>query len=169
MVLVKYFSIGTIMAKVALTRSRYKNGYFVPTNPEKYVGDVSNIIYRSSWEKIVCGWFDTNSSIVCWNSESLIIPYFSTLDNKMHKYHVDFMAKIKDRDGVMKTYVLEIKPEKEMLMPTTRVKKRLLLEMETYTRNQCKWAAAKIYCESRGCTFLVLNEYDIGIKKRVNK
>lgn len=154
------------MAKVALTRSKYHNGYYTPINPEKYIGDVKNIIYRSSWEKIVCRWFDMNSAIVCWNSESVIIPYFYTVDQKMHKYHTDFMAKIKSKDGVMKTYILEIKPEKEMLPPKTKDKKRLLIETQTYLKNQCKWEAAKAFCELKGITFLVLNEYDLGIKQR---
>ena len=154
------------MAKVALTKSRYHNGIYIPKNPDKYIGDVTNIIYRSSWEKIVCKWFDMNPSIVCWNSESLVIPYFYTVDQKIHKYHIDFMAKIKSRDGTLKTYVVEIKPAKEMLPPNTKNKKRLLMETQTYIKNQCKWQAAKIFCEDKGITFLVLNEYDLGIKKR---
>lgn len=154
------------MTKVALTRSKYKNGYFKPTKPEKYVGDVNNIIYRSSWEKHVCSWFDTNPSIIYWNSESLIIPYYYTVDQKMHNYHIDFVAKMKTRDGTLRTYVIEVKPEKETLPPSTKNKKRMLIEIPTYIKNQCKWEAAKVFCESKGITFIVLTEYDLGIKQR---
>ena len=155
------------MVKVVLNpNSKYKNGYFIPTNPEKYIGDSNNIIYRSSWEKRICAWFDSNPSIIYWNSESLVIPYHFTVDGKEHKYHIDFVAKIKDRHGVIKTYVIEVKPEKETLPPTTKNRKRLLIEVPTYIKNQCKWKAAHAFCEARGLKFIVLNEYDIGIKKR---
>jgi hypothetical protein len=154
------------MAKVALSKSKYKNGYFIPTNPDKYVGDIKNIIYRSSWEKIVCRWFDTNSAIICWNSESLVIDYLYTVDNKVHRYHIDFMAKIKSRDGTIKTYVIEVKPHAERNPPTTKNKRRLLLETQTYIKNQCKWKAADDFCKSKGIEFIVLDEFDLGIKKR---
>lgn len=154
------------MTKVALTSSKYKNGYFKPQNPNKYVGDIRNIIYRSSWEKIACKWFDENPSIIYWNSESLIIPYISKVDMKQHNYHVDFVAKILDRNGNQKTYVIEIKPEKETLPPNSKNKKRMITEVETYVRNQSKWEAARAFCNERGLTFIVLTEYDLGIKKR---
>ena len=157
------------MTKVALnTKSKYKNGYYIPTNPEKYSGDPKNIIYRSSWEKRVCEWFDMTPSILYWNSESMILPYFYTVDNKFHNYHIDFVAKIKSKNGVITTYFVEIKPEKDCILPTTKNKKRLLTEIPTYIKNQCKWKAAHAYCEARGLKFLVLNEYDLGIKKRTN-
>ena len=28
----------------------YRSGKYEPKNPEKYIGDIHNIIYRSSWE-----------------------------------------------------------------------------------------------------------------------
>lgn len=154
------------MGKVPITKSRYKNGFFVPTYPEKYIGDVKNIIYRSSWEKRVCEWFDLTGSVIYWNSEGLKIDYFYTVDNKFHKYHIDFIAKIKDRFGNIKTYAIEVKPEKEQLLPKTKNQKRLSIEVPIYIKNQCKWDAAKVFCSEKGMTFLVLNEYDIGIKQR---
>ena len=155
------------MTKVALSKkSKYKNGYFIPTNPEKYVGDITNIIYRSSWEKLICQWFDEKPSIISWNSESLVIPYFYTVDNKIHNYHLDFVAKIKSRSGEVSNYGIEIKPDKETRMPTTKNQKRLLIEAPTYIKNQCKWNAAKLFCEKNNMKFIVLTEYDIGIKKR---
>lgn len=158
------------MEKVKLnTNSKYKNGFYKPKNPEKYVGDVNNIIYRSSWERRVCEYLDNNSSVVYWNSESLVIPYFDKYTGRMHNYHTDFMAKMKTKSSGLKTYVLEIKPEKEILPPSTKNKKRLARELPIYIKNQCKWEAAKAYCEARGAIFLTLSEYDIGIKQRVKK
>ena len=155
------------MTKVALNKkSRYKNGYYVPVYPDKYIGNPENIIYRSSWEKRVCEWFDLTTSVVYWNSEGLVIPYFYNVDNKFHKYHIDFIAKIKNRQGDVKTYAIEVKPEKEQLPPKTKNQKRLNTEVPVYLKNQCKWDAAKAFCIEKGMEFLVLNEYDLGIKQR---
>jgi hypothetical protein len=130
------------------------------------VGDVNNIIYRSSWEKRVCQFFDESSGVLYWNSENMVIPYFYTVDGKMHNYHIDFMVKIQSRSGEVKTYLTEVKPYKETIPPSTKNKKRLLIETQTYIKNQCKWAAARSFAESKGITFILLNEFDIGIKKR---
>ena len=61
------------------------SGRFTPRNPSKYVGDSTNIIYRSSWECRLMDWFDRNPDIVSWASEELIIPYKSPVDNKFHQ------------------------------------------------------------------------------------
>lgn len=143
---------------------RYRQGKFIPTNPQKYIGIKSDIFYRSSWEKRVMMWFDTNPSVLGWNSEGLKVRYFFALDSKDHTYHVDFLVKMKTRSGEVKTYAIEVKPHKETLPPKTRDKKRLLLETETYMKNQAKWEAAKKYCDECGITFLVLTERDLGIK-----
>ena len=158
------------MAKVPLSaKSKYKNGFYIPKNPEKYVGDVKNIIYRSSWEKRVCEWFDTTSAIVHWNSEGLIVDYFYPQSGKFHKYHIDFIASIKNRHGEVNKYAIEIKPAKEKVLPSTKDKKRFAIEMLTYTKNQAKWIAAKTFCAQHGMQFIVLDEYDLGIKQRPKK
>ena len=35
-------------------------------NPQKYVGDLGQIVYRSLWESQVCTWADDNSMVVKW-------------------------------------------------------------------------------------------------------
>jgi len=135
-----------------------------PRNPEKYVGDINNIITRSSWEKRLMKWLDSNSAVISWNSEDFIIPYMSPVDNRQHKYHVDFLAKMRLRDGSIKTYAIEVKPKAEMLPPKkNRNKERMITEVTTYVTNQAKWAHAKEYCDKLGIAFIVLNEYDLGI------
>lgn len=143
-------------------KSRYKQGVFVPKNPAKYQG-TTPIVYRSSWELRVMRWFDGNPSIMLWASESLVIPYFFEYDNKMHRYYVDFLARMVRRDGSQATFAIEVKPYKETLPPTTRKRERLLTESETYMKNQAKWAAAKAFCDAKGITFIVLTEKDLNI------
>ena len=44
-------------------KKSYYSGRFRPSNPGKYKGDPTNIIYRSSWEKKVMIWCDVNSNV----------------------------------------------------------------------------------------------------------
>lgn len=108
-------------------------------------------------------WCDTNPSIIIWASESLVIPYYSPVDNKMHRYYPDFLVKVQTKKGTVKTHLIEIKPRAEQLPPKTRNQKRLITETATYMVNQAKWAAAKKFCDEKGISFLVINEKDLGI------
>ena len=73
-------------------------GKFTPQHPEKYKGDATNIIYRSSWEVRVMKYLDNNPAIIWWGSEELHIPYYNPVDKKMHRYFPDFIAKVKRKD-----------------------------------------------------------------------
>ena len=120
-------------------------GIFKPKNPTKYRGDANNIIYRSSWEVRVMKYFDDHPSVIWWASEELVIPYYNPIDNKKHRYFPDFIAKMKQNDGKVMTYVIEVKPESQTKMPTQKRKtKRMIQEMATYAVNQEKWKAAEI-------------------------
>jgi hypothetical protein len=147
--------------------SRYKQGVFVPKNPEKYFGKAGEaIVYRSSWEQRAMKWFDENQSVIAWNSEGVTVNYYSELDSKMHRYFVDFIAKMKLKDGSEKTYAIEVKPEAQCKPPTTKNKKRLLIETIEYVKNQAKWKAAKAFFEAKGVQFIVITEFDLGISSR---
>ena len=78
-------------------------GKFTPKNKDKYVGDYTNITYRSLWERNTFRWIDANNDIVKWNSEEVVIPYRCATDNKMHRYFIDLWFKTKDG----KTYIIE--------------------------------------------------------------
>ena len=86
-------------------------GLFIPKNPQKYRGDHTNIIYRSSWECKVMSWLDNNDNILSWASEELIVPYISPVDNRKHRYFPDFIVKARTKDGTVKTMMLEVKPK----------------------------------------------------------
>jgi len=141
------------------------SGLFKPKNPQKYVGDPTNIVYRSSWECKIMSWLDRNPSIISWASEELIIPYKSPVDNRFHRYFPDFLVKVKSRDGKTKTLLLEVKPKKQTLPPEPRKRmtKQYVNEVVTYGVNQAKWEAANEFCLDRGWEFRVLTENDLGI------
>jgi hypothetical protein len=148
---------------------KYRQGIFKPKNPTKYKGDPTNIVYRSSWERITFAYLDENPNCISWQSEEFFIPYRSPVDDKIHRYFIDLKVTIQYPNNVNKTFLAEIKPYDQTLPPDMnkkRSKQRLLEEVSTYSVNQAKWIAAKKYCEDRGYHFIILTEYDIGLKKR---
>lgn len=139
-------------------------GRFIPKNPEKYAGDVSNIIWRSTWERRVMEWLDSSKNVIYWSSEELVIRYYNPIDNKIHRYFPDFIVKVKKKDGQVMTHVIEVKPEHQTKSPTQKKKtKRFLEEQATFIINQSKWKAASEFCKDHGWKFQVLTERDLGI------
>ncbi len=134
---------------------------YIPVFPEKYVGDPTNIIMRSSWETRFASWCDKNPSIVRWSSEETIIPYRCPTDNLIHRYFVDF--KITTVNG--KTYLVEVKPKSQTQPPVYPGKKtqRYLTESLTFMKNQAKWKAADCYAKDRGWEFKIITEQELGL------
>jgi hypothetical protein len=143
----------------------FHKGKFKPKNSAKYNGDPTNIIYRSSWELRFMIWADEKPSVVKWRSEETVIPYLSPVDNKYHRYFVDFQVQIRRKDNSLFTYLIEIKPEAQTRPPAVqrRVTKRYITEVMTWGKNEAKWKAADTYAKDRGWEFLILTEKHLGI------
>ena len=141
-------------------KSRYK-----PNHPKKYNGDYRNIICRSSWERKFCSWCDLNENVLEWGSEEFWSPYRAP-DGRVRRYFPDFIMKVKEQDGKIKTYVIEVKPKKQTLKPKPRKKvtKSYLYECKTYEVNQAKWKAAKEWCADRKVEFKIVTEKELGIR-----
>jgi hypothetical protein len=142
-------------------KSKYK-----PSYPQKYKGDPNNIICRSSWERHFCRYCDLNESIVSWGSEEFFIPYYNPAKERVCRYFPDFIIKVKEQSGQIKTYVVEVKPAKQTIPPQkkSRVTKSYIHECTTYAVNQAKWKAAKEWCADRMLEFIVITEKELGIK-----
>ena len=140
-------------------------GKFRTKNPSKYKGDVGNIVYRSLWELRFMKWCDQNMSVQEWGSETVIVPYLSPLDKKVHRYFVDFYIKIKDKNGKIQKYLVEIKPERFTKPPSIpeRKTKKFIDEVFQYGVNEAKWKAAFEFCQDRNMKFMVLTEKDLGL------
>ena len=141
-------------------KSKYK-----PSFPKKYKGDPNNIICRSSWERKFCRWCDLNENILQWGSEEFYIPYMSPLDKRVHKYYPDFIIKVKENAGQIKTYVIEVKPKKQTSPPKKprRQTKGYIREAYEYAKNQAKWKMAREFCADRQWEFKVVTEKELGI------
>lgn len=147
-----------------MARQYHKSKYTLK-NPSKYIGDPTNIIARSSWERRFFIWCDTQTAIISWSSEETVIPYVCPTDGKVHRYFVDARIKVKDKIGQVKEFLIEIKPFIQTQPPKGKSKKNLLEQWGTYGKNLAKWEAAKIYAKKHGMEFKIITEYELGIKK----
>jgi|TARA_B100000035_G_scaffold17887_1_gene14300 hypothetical protein len=140
-------------------------GRYIPRNIRKYRGDYKNIIYRSSWELKFMKYCDLNDSILEWGSEEVVIPYRSPLDNRIHRYFVDFYIKVEDMNGQIKKYLIEVKPKRQTTPPPKpkRQTKRYISEVTEYAKNQAKWKAATEFCEDRQWSFMIITEDELKV------
>jgi hypothetical protein len=145
--------------------TNYIQGLYKPNQPLKYIGDINQIVYRSSWELRAFKWADNNENIIEWSSEPFPIKYFDHSTNKFRRYFPDLYLKVKDKNNDTKRYIVEIKPEKQTKPPQQRKKKTktYLNEIATYQKNVSKWSQAEKFCEDNNMLFKILTETDLGI------
>ena len=141
-------------------RKRYKGKYKIK-NPNKYLGNPTNIIYRSLMERRFMEWCDSNDKCYKWSSEEVVIPYISPIDNKQHRYFPDFL--IQTPKG---WFLIEVKPLTQSRTPNKLVfenlelkkKRRYIKSVQTWLVNEAKWKAATKVCEKKGWSFQILTE-----------
>jgi len=139
-------------------------GKFKPKNYRKYKGDPTKITYRSLLERRFMVYCDLNDNVLEWASEEVVVPYVSPLDNRYHRYFVDFWMKYKDKDEQIKTVLIEIKPHsqtqppKRKDTPKGKPTRRFLNEVATWGVNQAKWKAAIEYAHDRKWEFKIITE-----------
>ena len=77
-------------------------GKYTIKDKSKYAGDPKKVVYRSLWERRLMVYCDKQKSVVEWGSEEIVIPYYSPLDGKMHRYYPDFYMTVRQKDGSIK-------------------------------------------------------------------
>jgi hypothetical protein len=140
--------------------SKYSQGVFVPTNPQKVIGN-SRPQYRSSWELRMMSFLDTHPNVINWGSECLRIPYRNPLTGKNTVYVPDFLIKYQDKNGTTRAELVEIKPKKETFMEAARSRR----DKAYVILNSAKWAAAMSFCAKNGIQFRVINEDSLFVNK----
>ena len=148
----------------------YKGKFSKLKNPQKYSGDVSKIIYRSSWEREAFRWCDENPEVEEWASEEFFIPYFNPIAGRKAKYYPDLFIKM--ASGQCR--IIEIKPKKQTQKPaqSSRKSQKYINEVATYTINQTKWEAAVELAEKNNMTFEIWTEDELkkmGLLKTLNR
>ena len=78
----------------------------------------------------------------------------------MHRYYPDYLIKVKESNGSIKKYVIEVKPKRQTEPPKkkSRVTKTYLNEIKTYALNQAKWKYAREFCKDNLLEFKVITE-----------
>lgn len=140
-------------------RYGYKQGFFKPKNPEKYIGTFP-IRFLSKWELMFMKYLDENPNIKTWSSESIIIEYFNPIKQKICKYYPDFSFETINN----KKYLIEIKPFKETKQPQLnryKKEKNKKLALQTWIINQSKWKAAERWCNENNFNFKILTEKEL--------
>ena len=146
-------------------------GKFTPKHPEKYVGNINNIVFRSSWELKLFRHLDTNTIVKKWGSEEISVNYFDPVADKTRRYFPDVFVII-EQNGKQQKIMIEVKPFVETIKPTPKLGKNgkptpsYMIEEATYATNTAKWEAAKAFCQQHNIKFALMTEYELGIKRR---
>ena len=142
-------------------------GRYNPKHPKKYKGDHHNIVYRSLWERKFMVYCDNSDNIFEWGSEEIIIPSLSPWDGKLHRYFPDFYIKVRQHDGSVKKFIIEVKPKKQCSPPEKSPKrktKKWFSEVKTWGINSAKCKYATNWCENNDMEFKILTEDHLNIK-----
>lgn len=142
---------------------------FNPKNPHKYVGNITNICARSSWEIRVMTFLDTSPSVLKWCSEEIGIQYYNPVKRKLATYYPDFFVIFQDKDGNQRKWIVEVKPLKESpLIQEGQHGNTLIIDPNATDRdklvqlvNHAKWEAARAFALSKGAEFKILTEVDL--------
>lgn len=137
--------------------TKFRQGYYTPQNPDKYVGDIAKIRYMSSWELSFNKFLDGNPNILRWASECIAIPYIKPTDGKMHRYYPDYWIEYRNQQGNIIQEIVEIKPANQVKLG----KKQTAWQQVTYAINVAKWKSCQQFCDSRGIVFRILTETEL--------
>lgn len=118
-------------------------GRFWPRNPEKYEGNSKQIIFRSSWERLLMVYCDKKDEILRWSSEEIRIPY--VFEGKNRSYYPDFWIEFVNKDCNVERRIIEIKPHYQ----------------RNWDVNKAKWSAATKYAQDNEMSFQVMTEKEL--------
>lgn len=141
--------------------SRYKQGKYTLKNPSKYIGNVDNVVYRSSWELRMHEFLDCNPNILRWASEEIAIKYLHPIDNKIHRYFPDYYVEYQKADTSIIKEIIEIKPSKDAARSKSRNPRTKAIGDMTYVTNMAKWDYARKFCDTHGLIFRIMTEKEL--------
>lgn len=155
------------MGELRLTHRNkaFKQGYYRPKHPEKLLGNLPYVIYRSGLELNYFRILDDNPNVVRWGSEEIVIPYH--FDKKWHNYYIDLVVFLKSGDK-LKKMLIELKPYKQTIEPKDSKRKKrstFMTECFNWHKNQAKWTAAREFAKKMDCDFKILTEKDLGVNQ----
>lgn len=141
----------------------YHQGIYQLKHPEKYCGK-KNPRFLSSFEYQCFRFLDHHNGVIKWGAETVVVKYYNPVKQRTARYIVDVYVKYRDKYGVEREELIEIKPKAQVKKPKKQGRKKqetFLQEQRTYATNIAKWQAAKEYARQRGWNFRILTEDDI--------
>lgn len=147
-------------------KSEWYQGNFTPTHPEKCINKTT-IKFRSSYEKRFLTFLDLSPSVLLYGYEVVQIPYLFEIDNRVHRYIIDFYMVVKNKDGVVTKYLVELKPKHQTVEPkqpkkkSAKAMKNFMYSAKEYIKNKNKWDAAESYCKKNNIQWKILNETNL--------
>ncbi len=145
----------------------FRQGYYVPKHPEKYVGKLDKIAYRSSWEFCMDEFLDNNPNVLRWSSEPFAIPYLHPFKKdksgnpRITRYFPDYWIQYRNKQGEVIEEIVEIKPKQQTKRSYSRNPKTKIYEDATLAINISKWKYATEFCKTHNMTFRILTEHSI--------
>ena len=137
-------------------------GQFNPKFTDKYVGNLSEIYFRSGWELKFMRHCDMSNDVLRWSSEAVMVPYTSPIDHRVHRYYIDFYIEVKNSEGNKSAWILEVKPTKHTKMPKRPLKESVkslhnyVNEVKRVLVNQAKFKAARNFAKMNDIKFGVV-------------
>lgn len=157
--------------------SNYHQGNYLPKNKDKVLklNSEGGVYYRSSLEKKIMIWLDSNEKIRMWGAECMKIPYqlvHGDLNLSNHVYYPDFYYELKIDEFNVRKVVMEVKPMAEYKMvsefmdgkikvpdnATVKKLKNFEYSLKTCQKNAEKWKNMIKYCELKGWEFIIVTE-----------
>lgn len=116
-------------------------------------------------------YLDKHPSVIEWASENVIIPYYNQIEKKTRRYFVDFYVKTQNPEGLIKKFIIEVKPASQCRPPKQRkrISTKYKNDLKRFITNQSKWKAARKWAEKRGMEFVILTEKELDIPKNPYK
>lgn len=147
----------------------FTQGYYKPKNPEKYVGNLKNIIYRSGMELKFCQLMDSSKRIIRWVSEPDTSPfpikYHNPIKNNICNYYPDYLIEAIQQNGSTKTMVIEVKPKEKLKKPKRPSKYASKKTINSYNNklkefiiNMEKYKASIKFCKRLNIEYVYITE-----------
>jgi len=165
-----------------LKRGQTLQGYYKVQHPEKYIGDPTLIIYRSSWELSFLRWCDFSPSIIRFSSEPTKIPYYDRVSKLeeckrqgldpnnpknwvIKNYNIDFWIEIRKDENTTERIIVEIKPSNKLKKPippgenaSLKEQRRFNIDAKEFLINEAKFESANAFAKKHNMRFCVFTE-----------
>ena len=102
------------------------------------------LIFRSNWEVKFAHFLDNNNNVKYWKNDFLIKFKDRFIDQKIHKYYVDFYVEMMNNDILL----IEIKPMDSLKrrVETKSVRYKVIHD-SNYKKNLCKFESVNLLCK----------------------